>query len=65
MAGEDKMAEHSLMLKPRLKERNMHEEDGQVCDVTPVRRDHMAGEDSLVAYRLVLKPRLKERIMHE
>jgi hypothetical protein len=55
------MAKHSLMLKPRLKERNMHEEDGQVCDVKPVRKDHVAGEDNLVAYRLVLKQRLRKK----
>jgi hypothetical protein len=43
------------MLKPRLKERNMHEEDGQVCDVTSLRPDHMAGEDNMAEHSFMME----------
>jgi hypothetical protein len=49
------------MLKPRLKERNIYEQDGQVCDVTTVQRDHVAVQDNMAAHRLMLKPRLRKK----
>ncbi len=53
MAGEDNMAEHSLMLELKIK--------NKLCmgkmDRLTVQTDHGAGEDNL-AHRLVSKPRL-------